>query len=92
MSTKYHEQNVHGQGRNQNRFQSGNQFQYGIEIDKRYGKGTGEKLLALSRQTCKRSKFEFDIMTEHYGKEAVRIANEKGIDISKVTILKRWNK
>ncbi len=92
LSTKFDEQNVHAQNRHDNRFQYGKQYEYGLAIDKKYGAGTAEKILARSRQTCKRGKSDIDFMIEHYGKHAVAIANEKGIDISNVALLKKWNK
>ena len=79
LATKFHEQNVHAQSRGSNRFNSGDQFKYSLAINKKYGSGTAEKLLVMSRQTCKRAKFEIDALTEHYKKEIERLKNEKGL-------------
>lgn len=66
MATKYNEKNVNAQSRHDNRFASGKQFEYALAIDRKYGKGTAEKLLILSKQTCKIGQFEIDQMTKYY--------------------------
>jgi hypothetical protein len=65
-ATKYHEQNVHAQNRNHNRFRSGEQFLHGKFIDNKYGPGTADKLLMLSRQPYKLGQFEIDQLTKYY--------------------------
>jgi len=57
LSTKFDEQNVNAQSRHDNRFASGKQYEYALAIDRKYGKGTAEKLYLKSKQTCKRGKF-----------------------------------
>lgn len=79
LATKYHEQNVHAQRRFDNRFSSGNQFQYALFIDKKYGKGTAEKLLALSRQRKSLSKFEIDELTKYYKEKIEELKTIKGL-------------
>lgn len=71
MATKYNEKNVNAQSRHDNRFAAGKQFEYALAIDKKYGKGTAEKLLIQSKQTCKLGQFEIDQMTKYY-KEKVK--------------------
>src|SRR5678809_1463045 len=66
LATKYHEHNVNGQSRHDNRFQYGRQFEYSKAIDKKWGNGTADRLLVLSRTTCKMGKFEIDALTIHY--------------------------
>lgn len=79
MATKFHEQNVNAQSRGANRFNSGEQFVYAKMLDKKYGAGTADKLLALSRSTKKFHSFEIDALTEHYKKEVARLKKEKGL-------------
>lgn len=79
LSTKFDERNVHAQSRHDNRFQSGKQYEFGLFIDKKYGKGTVDKLLVLSRTTCKRGKFEIDAMTEYYKAEVKKLKEMKGL-------------
>jgi hypothetical protein len=52
-ATKYNEQNVNAQCPRCNRFLSGRQYEHGLAIDRKWGAGTAEKLLALSGQSCK---------------------------------------
>jgi len=68
-ATKYNEQNVNSQCRKCNRFLSGRQFEHGLNIDIKYGRGTAEKLLALSTQKCK--------LTPMWYEEMIRIYKEK---------------
>jgi hypothetical protein len=65
-STRWDEQNTALQCVACNSFNQGRQFEFGREIDKRYGSGTADRLLAKSRVTCKRGSFEIGVMTEHY--------------------------
>lgn len=68
LATKYDEQNVNAQSRNDNRFNAGNQYAYAKAIDMKYGPGTADKILARSRMTAKIGQFEIDVMTTHYKK------------------------
>lgn len=79
MATKYDEQNVHAQGRGDNRFRSGEQLLYAKAIDKKYGPGTADRILARSRGTRKFEQFEIDALTKHYQEEAARLKKEKGL-------------
>jgi hypothetical protein len=79
MATKYDEQNVHAQGRFDNRFAAGQQFIYAKEIDKKYGKGTADKLLIRSRMTSKIGKFEIDNLTKYYKEEANKLRKLKNL-------------
>lgn len=78
-STKFHEQNNAAQCKPCNGFEGGKREVYKVEMDKKYGAGTWDKMEVMSRATCKRGKFEIDIMTEHYRKEVKRLKLEKGI-------------
>lgn len=73
LATKFDERNVWPQSRMDNRFQGGRQYEFGLMIDKKYGKGTAEKLLVLSRTTCKRGKFEIDELTKYYKAEVKKL-------------------
>jgi 5-methylcytosine-specific restriction endonuclease McrA len=48
-ATRWNEQNVNAQCRKCNRFESGRQFEQSKGIDKKYGKGTAERLLIISK-------------------------------------------
>ena len=79
MATKYDEQNVHAQGRFDNRFAAGLQYLYAKEIDRRYGRGTADKILVRSRMTKKIDKFEIDHLTIYYKKEADKLRKLKNL-------------
>lgn len=76
-ATKFHEQNVNAQGRFDNRFNAGNQYAYSKAIDQKYGPGTADKILVMSRMTCKRDQFEIDVMTKYYKKLVDELKKEK---------------
>lgn len=65
-STRYDEQNSHGQCQKCNRFEYGNQFEHGLKIDEIYGKGTAEKLHMKSKMLCKRSQNDYEEIAKYY--------------------------
>jgi len=73
LATKYHEHNVNAQSRHDNRFASGEQFKHSKAIDKKWGAGTSDRLLVMSRTTCKRGKFEIAELTKHYTMEVEKL-------------------
>jgi uncharacterized C2H2 Zn-finger protein len=80
LATKYHEQNNHAQCRKDNRYEEGKKEAYAKEVDKRYGAGTWNKLLVLSKSTVKRlSQFQIDVLTIHYKNQSNEIKAEKGL-------------
>ena len=66
MATRWDEQNVNAQPRADNRFKAGRQYEHGLAIDKKFGKGTSEKLLIKSKSPCKFQDFELEEMIEKY--------------------------
>ncbi len=80
-STRFDEQNVHLQCHSCNTFAEGKQFEHSLFINKLYGPGTAEKLLIKSKQLCKRNRYDFQILAEHYKTEAKKLAKEKGIKL-----------
>lgn len=81
LSTRWHEKNVHLQGRQANRFKQGQQFSQALNIDRKYGEGTSEILMAESRRKSNISDFEIEILIKHYRKEAKRLAMKKNFDV-----------
>ncbi len=65
-ATKFDEQNCAPQCPKCNRFLGGRQYEFGLWIDQKYGKGTSERILARSRQVHKMAQFEIDALTKHY--------------------------
>jgi hypothetical protein len=79
MATRYDEQNVNAQGRQDNRFLSGRQYEHGKAIDKKYGEGTADKLLAKSRGTCNFQDFELEAMYKYYKQAVKELKSQKGM-------------
>ena len=65
-STRYDEQNSHGQCQKCNRFEYGNQYEHGLKIDQMYGKGTAEKLHMKSKMLCKRNQNDYEEIAKYY--------------------------
>ena len=81
-ATKYDEQNVNAQSRHDNRFAAGKQFEYAIAIDKKYGKGTAEKLLNKSKMYAKAlTKYEIDHYCMIYKAKAQELSKQKNLPI-----------
>lgn len=78
-STKYDEKNVHAQCPHCNRFKSGKQFEMSQYIDKKYGPGTAEKILIKSKQLCKRSRYDLQVLGTHYRQEVKNLMKDKGL-------------
>lgn len=79
MATRWEEENVNAQGRGDNRFKSGKQFEHGLAIDKKFGAGTASKLLVKSKSPCHFEDFELETMFKYYKGEVKRLKEEKGM-------------
>lgn len=63
--TRYHELNCHPQCKTCNGFMDGNLDVYAVNLDKKYGPGTADRLRFLGRQMCKISRPELvDLILE----------------------------
>lgn len=65
-STRYNEKNVQLQCKKCNRFNGGEPYQFGIEIDKKYGEGTALELIKKSFETKKFTIDELKSLYEYY--------------------------
>ena len=65
-SVRMDEQNAHGQCIKCNRFEYGNQFEHGQQIDKIYGQGTAEKILLKSKMFCKRNQNDYEEIANYF--------------------------
>jgi hypothetical protein len=77
MNTRWDERNVNAQGRGDNRFKSGKQFEHGLAIDKKHGAGTAAKLHIASKMEKKWQAFELEAMAGYYRSEVKRLKKEK---------------
>ena len=66
LSIRWNEQNVNAQCQGCNRFKGGRQYEHGIAIDKKYGKGTAEMLLIKSKSIWKPTRFELNLLILEY--------------------------
>lgn len=89
-ATKYHEQNVHAQKRQSNRFKSGEQFIYGQNIDKKYGAGTAARIHILSKLARRFEQFELDALGKMYQLSAEQTAKAKGLQIPEYMYKQRY--
>jgi 5-methylcytosine-specific restriction endonuclease McrA len=66
LRTRWDEKNVHGQCRRCNRFAYGEQYLYSINLDRKLGDGTAEKLLMKSRQIIKLDSYDLEQLIEKF--------------------------
>ncbi len=66
-ATRYNEKNNNFQCKKCNGFEGGRREVYKVEMDKKYGAGTWDKMELLSRVVTKKpSQFDIDILTKFY--------------------------
>jgi len=65
-SVRFDEKNAHGQCQKCNRFEYGNQYEHGKQVDRLYGKGTADELLLKSKMLCKRDQNDYEEIAKHY--------------------------
>jgi hypothetical protein len=78
-ATKFDEKNVHLQCVSCNTYNAGRQYEYSIELDRRYGEGTAEELLQKSNELKKFTKSEIDELTKEYKEKVKQLKNKKNI-------------
>ncbi len=65
-ATKYDEKNTGPQSRASNRFNQGEQYKFGLYLDKKYGAKTAEKVTIKSRMFCKRNRYDYEMIAKEY--------------------------
>lgn len=68
-STKFNPMNISAQCVKCNFWGAGKQFEHGIALDKKWGNGTAENLLMLSKLPCKRSKSDYLILIDQWSEK-----------------------
>ena len=71
MSTRYDEKNVGCQDIACNIFLQGNQYEFSLYLDKKYGEGTAEATKLKSKMSCKRSTFDLQYMINEFKQELI---------------------
>lgn len=65
-ATRFDETNCQVQCPKCNRFNEGEHYQFGINLNIKYGPGTAEGLIAKSRELVKITEIEYDEMIKYY--------------------------
>ena len=63
-----------------NMFEQGMQWQFGLNLDAKYGEGTAEELQYKARQTVKLSRIDYEEEISYYKNLVNKIKKEKGIE------------
>ena len=64
ISTRYEFKNTAPQCTGCNTYQFGRQFEFGLYLDAKYGKGTAEEMLSKSNQTVKKTQADYQILID----------------------------
>lgn len=80
-ATRYHEQNANAQCQRCNKYQSGEQYLHGKEIDLKFGSGTAEFITKLARSIYKLNKNEVMSIAKEYKSKMIETAKQKGLKI-----------
>jgi 5-methylcytosine-specific restriction endonuclease McrA len=80
MGTRWEEENVSGQCRHCNRFRSGEQYEHGLAIDKKFKKpGTAAMLVIKGKSVCNWTDKELETMHQYYKAGAKEFKQAKGM-------------
>ena len=80
LSTRFCEVNVQPQSAADNLFGQGKQYQFGKELDLKYGEGTAERLQQKSKQIEKFSRIDYEEKISYYKSCVDKLKKEKGIE------------
>ena len=79
LATRFDEYNVNAQCKYCNRFRSGEQARHGMEIDKKYGEGTAQRLLTISKaKGTKLDLYWIDVKLKEYKKIVKELKDKLG--------------
>lgn len=76
-SLKFNERNVHLQCRSCNRFNAGEQYVYGKFLDRKYGPGTAEMLVALAKTSVRTADVVYALLIDDYKKRVAHLKEKK---------------
>jgi len=80
LATRYCEKNVMPQSAADNLFGQGEQYQFGLNLDLKYGKGTAEELQLKARQPFKMMRIDYIEKISYYKDLVNKIKKEKNIE------------
>ena len=79
LSTRFHELNCKPQCYACNIGLSGNQYIFGVNLDKRYGQGTADEMVRISRNLTKYNAEELKILIDEFNLQVENLRKEKNI-------------
>jgi len=80
LSTRWCEINVQPQSPADNLFGQGQQYQFGLNLDAKYGEGTAEEMQYKSRSIYKMSRVDYEEKISYYKNLVNKIKKEKSIE------------
>tara|TARA_Y100000004_G_scaffold8539_1_gene9484 strand:- start:1773 stop:2177 length:405 start_codon:yes stop_codon:yes gene_type:complete len=80
LSTRWCEMNVQPQSPKDNLFGQGEQWQFGLKLDAKYGDGTAEELQHKAKQTVKFTRLDYKEEISYYKDLVNKLKKEKGIE------------
>jgi hypothetical protein len=80
MATRWNEQNCQVQCVSCNLFKSGEQWQFGMHLNAKYGVGTSPELEYVARQIQKFSRVDYEEKISYYKSAVDKLKKEKGIE------------
>ena len=80
LSTRWCEINVQPQSPADNLFGQGQQYQFGLNLDAKYGEGTAEEMQYKSRSIYKMSRVDYEEKISYYKNLVNKIKKEKVIE------------
>jgi hypothetical protein len=75
-ATRHNDKNAGPQCPHCNRFNQGKQFEFAKYVDKRWGEGTADELLLLSKWICKRNQYDYEMIAQEYDEKIKKLENE----------------
>ena len=73
MSTRWNERNAYAQCLKCNRFENGNQYEFGLYVESLHGKQAAKSLLIESKKTAKYTKFELNELSKYFREQYKQI-------------------
>lgn len=66
MGTRWNEKNCAAQCVTCNKYNQGRQYEFGLALDSKFGKGTADKMLVFSRKVTKYGIYDLEEMIKYY--------------------------
>lgn len=80
MSTRFDEENCQIQCVKCNMFEQGQQYEFGLQLDAKYGEGTADELICIAHKTVKFTRSDYDDKLSYYKSAVQNLKKQKGIE------------